>query len=128
MARLCALFLIPAIIVLVGAAFWLGNLAINSATEGLPQGLEAGGGTTPPLRTPTSVIMLFRAALEQVSGFGPAIFVGLLALPALLHIAEGIENIIQDYVHHKRTKILCLLLCACAYALVYKYACIFIFL
>jgi succinate dehydrogenase hydrophobic anchor subunit len=54
----------------------------------------------------------------------------LLALLAVLvaHIKEGVENIIQDYVHNEKTKLVSFYLLACTQAASFKYMYIFLVL
>lgn len=54
------------------------------------------------------------------------LFILLLTAILVAHIKEGVENIIQDYVHNEKTKLVSFYFIACVQVEIFKYIYIFI--
>lgn len=54
------------------------------------------------------------------------IFVLVLVVVLLAHIKEGVENVLQDYVHNERTKLVSFFFISCVQIELFKYMYIFL--
>lgn len=74
---------------------------------------------------PTGIVMLLLVALggAQRATIAIATFVNLILL---MHIVEGVESVICDYVHNEKTKRICVILLKCVQIESLKYLYLFV--